>query len=146
MVKATVTTILPQHDFDRLLVQRVPLAVDSQRFQMSGKWVQRVETQYLDGGHEVRTPNITEESDMSDAVKAKTANIADFGRIKIATEKLAQQMRQYSTANPPSPEQLATFIRSYQNILRWRDGVLDQLNAAAGQIDAVQGMLERWLD
>lgn len=132
---------------------RIPLSVEDDLIGVRGVSTHRVETQYLDGGHEIKfvprgshgTPEIHEE-DMPDAIASRTANIADFGRIKIAAMKLATQMSAYNNADPPSPEQLAVFIRSYQNMQRWRDGVMKQVEIADGQMESIEDMLNRWLD
>ena len=139
---------------DAVTVDRVPLSVDvTTGFAIAGRPGTRRDTQYLDGGYVQESFTTRDhsnyfatETDMPDAVSSRTSNIADFGRIKIAASKLAGQMASYNAASPPSPEQLAVFIRSYQNMVRWRTAVEAQMEMANGQMSTIEGMLDRWLD
>lgn len=139
---------------DLIMVDRIPLSTETTTgFAIAGHAATRRDIQFLDGGQLTESfvtrdhsDYYASEIDMPDAVSSRTANIADFGRIKIAAAKLATQMSSYSTANPPSPEQLAVFIRSYQNMERWRTGVLAQVEMANGQMATIHEMLGSWLD
>jgi hypothetical protein len=104
-------------------------------------------TRYLDGT--VRTVSSSaqyrNEKVTMEAVPSRTRDITDFGRLSVAAKKLAQSMSAYGPQNPPSAEQVTTFVMGYQNLQEWRRQAQERMTRAEGEIDVVEELLTRFM-
>lgn len=117
------------------------------RGKINGKDFTVTTIRYLDGT--VRTVSgtaqLTQEKVTMEAVPSRTRDITDFGRLSVAAKKLAQSMSAYGPQNPPSAEQVTTFVMGYKNLQEWRRQAQEKMTRAEGEIEVVEQVLARFL-
>jgi hypothetical protein len=104
-------------------------------------------TRYLDGTvrQVSQSGSYREEDVRMEAVPSRTRDITDYGRLTIAAKRLTQSMATYGPDNPPSPEQITTFVMGYQNLQEWRRQAQEKMTRAEGEIDVVEQVLTRFM-
>lgn len=116
---------------------------------LNGEVVTRVTARYLDGTQAVilMAGKDQRSVDMQrwEAVPARTSDVLDFGRLEAAAAALSAQMAAFDAQNPPSAEQVVSWLQSWQNIQQWRKEAEARFSAADGQIGHVLTMLRQFL-
>jgi hypothetical protein len=103
---------------------------------------------YLDGTEaRVLTAGAQRQEDLMawEAVPARTQDVLDFGRLETAAKALTRQMGQHGPDNPPSAEQIVTWLQGWQNLQGWRKEAEARFTQADGQIDTVAILLRQFL-
>ena len=111
-------------------------------FSLYGSPGTTVRTRYLDGGGTVVTTagEHRSESPMAfETIPSRTDDVLDLNRLQLAAATLAKSIAVQD--GPATPEQVATWLRSYQGLLDWQKAVEARLVASQGQITAVGALL-----
>lgn len=130
-------------------VERIQLSKEvERRGELNGEPFTSTTIRFLDGGVTmiVGTPNKMKVERLSsdEAVPARTKATTDFGRLSVAAQTMARHLARYGE-KPPTPEQLATFLLNYQNLLAQREEAQKRLVQADGEIETVGRLLSRFV-